>query len=298
MHSDRVPGTNYCFYGHEGALPAIAVAHPAFSASILLQGAQLIRFMPKGETNWLWLSEEEPFLAGQAVRGGVPICWPWFGIPHRNPALVRQHIHTERSHGFARQSDWRLQQVQESDHAVTLALIFDSRGTSHSDWTGQAQVIAFFHFSAQALSIQLETLNNGAQPLHYSQALHSYFPTTDIRQTRIRGLNGVSYVDALRDWQTFVQKGPVGFQAETDRIYSVSAPMEIETPTRHFKLLQRNSSTTVIWNPWEGKAQRLAHFAPTAWQRMFCAETANVLDDSICTEPGESHAMGFTLSRL
>jgi glucose-6-phosphate 1-epimerase len=294
----RLPATNFCFLHREGALPAIAIAHPAFSASVLLQGAQLVRFTLRGESNWLWLSEEEPFLPGQAVRGGIPLCWPWFGDPRRNPEPVRQHIRTDQAHGLARQADWQLYSIQESAHEVVLALTLNAAQLPGPAWSGQARVTATFRFSGRALTVALETCNTGTETLHFSQALHSYFPTADIRQTRIHGLNGQRYVDALDDWRTKVQRGPVHFRAETDRIYSVADPLQLVTPAGVMRLQQREANSAVIWNPWQKKALRLSHFAPAAWQRVFCVETANALDDAVCAEPGKRHTMGFHLSRL
>lgn len=296
-HTARLPGKNFCYSQRQGGLPAIAVLHPAFSASVLLQGAQLLRFNPTGESNWLWLSEDEPFLAGKAVRGGIPICWPWFGDPHRNPDRVQQHIRAGQAHGFARQANWQLDSIEESPHSVLLALVLDTMHLPGTHWAGQAQVTATFRFSAGALSVALKTINTDTETLHFSQALHSYFPTPDIRQTRVEGLSGEQYVDTLDNWQTKFQQGPLCFQTETDRIYDVSSPLQLVTPAASMCLRQAQARTAVVWNPWEAKAQRLSHFAPSAWQRMFCVETANVLHDAVSLAPGESHTMGFDLSR-
>lgn len=289
--------TRFCFHHREGALPAIAIDHPQFSASVLVQGAQLVRFNPKGGPNWLWLSEREPFLPGKAVRGGIPICWPWFGDPDRNPERVRQHINSSEAHGLARQIDWQLEQIDESDEAVTLSLSLDSAQFEAGSWLGQAQVSVQFRFSGQALDVSLKSCNTGAEPVHISQALHSYFPTAEIQRTEILGLDGERYIDALDHWHEKRQLGPILFEGETDRIYDASAPMDLKVPDAVLHLRQQGAAKAVVWNPWDDKAGRLSHFAADAWQRMFCVETANVLDDAVCLEAGISHTMSFRLAR-
>lgn len=293
-----LPPTRYCARRQEGDLPAIAIEHPAFSASLLLQGAQLVRFSPRGQANWLWLSEQEPFQPGLAVRGGIPICWPWFGDPSRNPEPVRRHIRSDRAHGLVRQCDWQLQRIEETDAAVTLTLALDSAELEPGHWQGQARLTLRVTCSAHALEMTLETHNSGREPLHISQALHSYFPTPDIHRTRIHGLDRQPYVDALDGWQRKLQHGSMRFQGETDRIYKTTAELELESPASVLRLRQHNANSAVIWNPWQDKAQRLSHFVTDGWQRMFCVETANVLDDAICLAPGAGQAMGFHLSRL
>lgn len=294
----RIPSTNSCRYHQEGSLAAIAIDHPAFSASILFQGAQLVRFAPRGQSSWLWLSETEPFHEEEAVRGGIPVCWPWFGDPSRNPAPVRQHIHTDQAHGLVRTADWQLESIEESAHQVSLALALDTHQLDATLWSGQARVVIRFHCAADRLKMELETTNTGATPLHLSQALHSYFPTADIRQTQVHGLSGQRYVDALEGWQTKIQEAPVEFNGEIDRIYCVPGKMQLATPQGVMQLEQQSARTAIVWNPWQEKALRLSHFAPTAWERMYCVETANALEDYVTLDPDGTHTMGFCLSQL
>lgn len=292
-----LPGTDFCFEHLEGALPALMVRHPAFTASLLLQGGQLIRFSPRGRSNWLWLSDQERFIAGKAVRGGIPICWPWFGAPSRNPEAVRRQVKVDKAHGFARLADWSLETIEETPDRVRITLMLDCTAADGEaeNWIGHACVRVHFGLSADALEVTLETSNTGAEYVWITQALHSYFPTPDVHRTSIDGLNGQPYVDALRDWRTFEQLGPVSFSAETDRIYRVTGPLQLTTPDRQLQLEPQGSRSAVVWNPWAEKSRTLSHFSPSAWENMFCVETANVLEDAVCLAPGATHRMGLIL---
>jgi len=280
-----------------GQLEALDVHHPLFRATVFLQGAHLTHFAPRDEAEWLWCSETARMEPGRAIRGGVPICWPWFGDPDRNAPEVRRRIHTDKAHGFARSALWKLEDVRESAHEVEISLSLDANEDFREVWSGHALALVTFSFSIRGCQIALTTTNMSSQPLAYSQALHSYFPTSDITRSRVLGLGNSHYLDTLRDWEYCWQEGPVYFDGETDRIYESGDPMTIVTPSGKRKLTSVGSDSTVVWNPGPEKAARLSDFPDAAWKTMLCVETANASGDYRVLNEGQSHTLGVLIGR-
>ncbi|MFE8070074.1 D-hexose-6-phosphate mutarotase [Marinobacteraceae bacterium S3BR75-40.1] len=292
-----VHNTTFLRRGRLGQLEALQVAHPRFTATVLMQGAQLIEFKPRGEANWLWLSPAEPFVSGRAVRGGIPLCWPWFGDPERNPEAVRAAVHTSAAHGLARLATWQLESYRETVHGVSLSLVPQRWPETDEPLLAALQPRLRLRMDRHCLQLELETHNRSQAPVTYTEALHTYLPTESVRESRVQGLHDRPYIDTLRQWQRCHQHGAVVFRGETDRIYHTTAPLELVTPRTHVRLESSGSGSTVVWNPGPAKAQRLSHFKPADWQRMLCLETANAADDCVTLEPGKNHCLGMTLRR-
>lgn len=281
-----------------GQLEAIEVHHPQFRARLFLQGAHLTHFAPRDEPEWLWLSDTARFEPERAIRGGIPVCWPWFGVPDKNPPEVRRRIHTDASHGFARTAVWKLEDVRETAQEVEISLSLDANADFADAWQGRALLLMTFNFSADGCQLVLSTTNPGTEPLAFSQALHTYLPTPDIRQTRVEGLENCGYVDSLKDWSYHTQQGAVQFDGETDRIYESGNPLIVATPAGFRKLTAIGSDSTVVWNPGREKAAQLSDFPDEAWQSMLCVETANALSDYRVLNEGQSHTLGVMIGRV
>lgn len=281
-----------------GQLEAIEIHHPRFRARLFLQGAHLTHFAPTDEPEWLWLSDTARFEPGRAIRGGIPICWPWFGVPDKNPPEVRRRILTDASHGFARTAVWKLEDVRETAQEVEVSLSLDANTDFADVWQARARLLVTFNFSPDGCQLALSTTNPGSEPLAFSQALHTYLPTADIRHTRVEGLEDVGYVDSLKDWTYHTQQGPVSFNGETDRIYESGGPLVIATPAGKRKLTAIGSDSTVVWNPGAEKAARLSDFPDDAWQSMLCVENANALSDYRVLNEGQSHTLGVLIGRI
>lgn len=280
-----------------GQLEALDVNHPLFRATVFLQGAHLTHFAPKDEPDWLWCSDTARMEPGRAIRGGVPVCWPWFGDPARNAPEVRKRIHIDKAHGFARTSLWKLEDVRESAHDVEISLSLDANEDFHEVWSGHALALITFSFSVRGCQVALTTTNMSSQPLAFSQALHSYFPTPDVGRSRVLGLGDSHYIDTLRDWEYCWQEGAVYFEGETDRIYESGAPMTIVTPSGKRKLSSVGSDSTVVWNPGPAKAATLSDFRDDVWKNMLCVETANAGGDYRVLNEGQSHTLGVLIGR-
>lgn len=264
------------------------------------QGAQILSYQQAEQPPLIWLSPQAAYQRGQSMRGGVPLCWPWFGDLRRNPQAVQAHFHLEQApaHGLVRTLDWELLGIEEEDDAVTLRFAYDTRTQPLEGWPRDAG-LSFVIRLAQDLGMSLETHNRGDTPLTLSQALHSYFAVSDVRQVSVEGLQACRYIDTLQDWQELRQQDDLRFSAETDRIYlDTAARLSIIDPGwgRRIHLDSRGSRSAVLWNPWIDKARRLSQFPDDAWQNMLCIETANVLEDVVQLNAGERHRLDLRLS--
>lgn len=264
------------------------------------QGAQILSYQRDDEPPLIWLSEQAAYARTQSVRGGVPVCWPWFGDLRRNPAAVQAHYQDAEApaHGLVRGRDWQLLGIDEEDEAVNLSFAFDTRRESLPGWP-HAALVQLDICLADDLVLDLHTHNLGDTALTFSQALHSYFAVSDVRQVQVEGLQGCPYIETLDDWSEQRQAGALSFAGETDRIY-------LETPERlsigdagwqrRIHLDCQGSRSAVLWNPWIDKAARLSQFADDAWQRMLCIESANVLGDAVELQAGEQHSLRLRVS--
>ncbi|NWL79475.1 D-hexose-6-phosphate mutarotase [Pseudomonas taiwanensis] len=267
------------------------------------QGAQVLSYQPHGEEPVIWLSGEAAYSKGQAVRGGVPVCWPWFGDLRRNPAEV-QGMHEGGpicpAHGLVRERDWQLLGIDSDGPAVRLEFALDTRAEPLPGWPHAAELKLSIVLDEQ-LQLTLSSRNTDDAPLALSQALHSYFAVSDVREVEVEGLGGCRYIETLENWQLRQQDGNIAFTGETDRIY-------LETPSRmaildrawkrRIQLDVENSASAVVWNPWTDKARRLSQFADDAWPGMLCIETARVMNDCVVLKPGEEQKMTVRIASL
>ena len=265
---------------------------------ICQQGAQILSYFPDIEQPPLiWLSDCAEYQQGQGVRGGVPVCWPWFGAIECNPAAVQKMTTAGAPfHGLARTVDWQLLDSSADSDAVCLTLQLDaSQGLA--DWPHAAMLQLQIELG-ERLTLRLQSHNLGSEPLAISQALHTYFAVSDIRQVRVQGLEGCSYHETLEDWQLREQAGALSFTGETDRVY-LQVPEHLQIVDagwqRRIHLRTQGSQSAIVWNPWIDKAQSLSGFASDAWQQMLCIENANVLDDHLWLEPGARHRLQLEL---
>lgn len=279
-------------------LEAIKIEHPSFNATLLLQGAQLIEFSPKSNQfrNTLWLSPNAQYKLGQPIRGGIPICWPWFGNIDKNPVPIQEQMQNNTSasaHGFARSLTWDIKSIHEDCHYIEVTLSLSSNSTSKDIWPFDFELEAKFTFSNK-MELVLTTNNTDNESYNISQALHTYFPTKDINRSYIYNTHNLKYIDALDHWQEKQQVGKIHFNAETDRLYFFDKKehsLRLETPEQSLLINSKNSQSAVIWNPWIDKSKRLSQFSPLDFQTMLCIETANVLSDSREIKAGEQSSL-------
>ncbi len=283
-----------------GDLACWRIRHAGAELLVSEQGAQILRYQPAGGEPLIWLSDEAVYAAGKSVRGGVPVCWPWFGDLQRNPEAIRTTYARPAdapAHGLVRDRDWQLIGLDTREDGATLSFAYDTGAQPIAEWPFAAELQLDIHLG-ERLVLSLTTRNLGDRELPISQALHTYFAVSDIRQVRIEGLEGRSYIDTLQDWKSVRQQGAVTFSGETDRIYlDTPVQLSIVDPLWKRRILMRSqgSASAVVWNPWVDKAKRLSQFADDAWQGMLCIEHANVLDDALILAPGAEYRLDVTL---
>jgi glucose-6-phosphate 1-epimerase len=271
----------------DSGLEYINVDGPKCSGKVFLQGAQLTEFTPKGKGSLIWVSEEEDYQEGKAIRGGIPICWPWFGV-HENPEWP--------IHGVARKLLWRAEEVIEKEDYICVKLSLPMRSVDDIYWPHHSKLEVEFRF-AEELQVRLTNTNLGTQAFSLTQALHTYFPTSAIEHTTVDGLQGAQFIEFGEG--PFEQHDVVSFNRETDMVYTqAKATQTINTPEGIIEVSRENSSSCILWNPWIEKAKRLSNFGEDEYHTMLCLEAANVMDDKVTVEPGQSHTLTTTLRWL
>ena len=276
--------------------PVVAQVRNAHgTATIALQGAHVMTWAPLGEQPVIWLSPAAKLAPGKSIRGGVPICWPWFG-PHATESKFP-------GHGFARTVPWEILKTETlADGATRLTFQLAESDATRAQWPYPSEVTCQITVG-KTLEIDLVTRNTGQTPITIGDALHTYFQVRDIRQVTIRGLEGCPYLDKVEDGKRKQQQGPVVISAETDRIYlDSSADCLIDDPglKRRIRIAKRGSRTTVVWNPWTEKATKMGDFGDDGYLHMLCVESANCANDVVSLPPqGEHHLwVRYSVERL
>ena len=265
------------------------------SATVYLHGAHVTHWQPAGQKPVIFLSEKSDFAEGKAIRGGVPICFPWFG--------ARSDGKPGPSHGFARVQEWELAfaaMIPGADgDRIHLTFTLGSTELSRSLGFDNFRV-AYEVIVGATLTLRLTVANLGSEPMLMEEALHSYFAVGDVRQATLTGLESAEYRDKTDGMKVkSTPAGPLRLTGETDRVFPGSvAAVQIhdEDNGRVISVEKTNSATTVVWNPWSELAVKLADLPDDAWPGFVCVETANTATDAITLKPGESHAMQCTVS--
>lgn len=295
----RLSESNYATLQQQDELLAVDIRNPFAKARIFLQGAQLTQFQAKGETDLIWCSPTAEYQAGKAIRGGIPICWPWFGALEKNPGEISSQLDdpdAAPAHGFARQVQWQLDHVQDLDDHTEVKLSYQHRADKH--WPFNCLLSVRYQIGKQ-LKMRFIVSNADSNTFHFSHALHSYFPCEDILQVEVGGLEDCHYIDTLQDWSEQTQLGTVQFCAEVDRIYTdVPARLQIHhaIPQRSIVLESDEHHCAVVWNPWVDKSRRLSGFPDDGYQSMLCVESANVLQHVQTLQPGQTLAYNLSIS--
>lgn len=268
-----------------GELATVRVTTPLGSATMALQGAHVMHWQPAGQQSVIWMSKLAKFAPGKSIRGGVPVCWPWFGPHASEPAFP--------GHGFARTVPWQLIATTAlPDGRVQLDFELVQTDATRAQWPHES-VVRNTVTVGEELEVELVTTNTGNGPFELGQALHTYFVVGDIRKATVAGLEACEYLDKVGGGRRR-QQGQVSFTQETDRIYlGTHGCCGILDPVmdRTILITSTGSRSTVVWNPWTEKAAKMGDFGEEGPWRMVCVETANAAEDVITLAPGATHRM-------
>lgn len=266
----------------QGGLPEIQVHTDRSVATIYLHGAHVTRFQKTNEAPLLFMSEASEFRSDHPIRGGVPVIFPWFG-PRPGSAI----------HGSARISEWDLLETKVlPDASILLHFRLPSADPCQVDYRVTV---------GSSLTLELMVSNTGTAVETFENCLHSYFHVGDIRQTGITGLRGTRYRDMLAAEDRIETNEIIRIASEVDRTYqNTTSTVEIHDPTlrRTIRVQKSNSKSTVLWNPWIAKSQRMPDFGDDEYFQMLCVESGNIGDNAITLAPGESSSMIVEIDSL
>ena len=265
--------------------PVAVLTSSEGTAVVALQGAQVLSYRPIGGSNVLWLSPVAQLGTGKAVRGGIPICWPWFGPHPQDPK--------KPAHGFVRAAQWDVAGTAGRAGQANIRFSFDARKVDPARWE-HAAVVTVDIVVSDVLEIMLTTTNRGTDAIPLTQALHTYLAIGDAAEISIEGLDGRAYIDQLAPGQRPLQKGPITITGEVDRIYQQAPDTVVvhdKKLKRKIRVAKKGSASTVVWNPGAEKATRLGDMGPDGYRQMVCVETANAGDDVVTLAPGKRHQL-------
>lgn len=262
------------------------------TAYICLQGAHITTFRPKDQVEpVIWVSKFAKFAPGKSIRGGAPVCWPWFGAHASESSFP--------GHGFARTVMWEVTQsaaLPSGETEITLALLENEQ--TRAQWPNKTRV-ELNVIVGKSLKASLNTTNLGDAPVQIGEALHTYFQISDIVDVQVTGLENTVYLDKVGEATRRTQDGAVTFNSEVDRVYvDTAATCVIVDPgfNRRIVIAKSGSNSTVVWTPWEEKADKMGDFGPDGWRGMVCVESVNALENVVSVGAGETHRMAVEYS--
>ena len=267
----------------KGGLPLIMVANKKAKALISIYGGQVLSFQPLTEPeDLMFLSNKAYYQEGKAIKGGVPICWPWFGPDPDGSGRP--------AHGFVRNRLWKILTTETTENGETKVVL----GLVDTEQTREIWPYSFelelTIFVGETLKLELITRNTGTQPFSITQALHTYFAIGDINQVKVLGLENTTYIDKVDGGVEKQQQGVVEIAAEVDRIYTnVPKNLIIDDADfgRRILITSQGSNTAVVWNPWAKISAQMADLENEAYKGFVCVETTNAADDVVTIAPAQ-----------
>ncbi len=275
--------------GH-GGLPKLVIKTSAGEGHIYLHGAHISHFQPAGQSPVIFLSSKSFFEPGKAIRGGVPVIFPWFGPREGDKNAM---------HGVVRTRTWTVEEISKAGDAIKAVFSIASSNETKAIWN-HGQPAAFAVTVGSTLTMELQAKNTSAGEFKFEEALHTYYSVGDVRQISIAGLTGTTYVDKnnFGPQKQSDTENPMRFKGPTDRVYlNQTATCTIADPLlkRRIIVAKENSHSMVVWNPWSDKIVGFADMSPEDWPKFCCVESCNVWDHAITLKPGESHIHKSTI---
>ena len=264
------------------------ISNAQASASLCLQGAHLMTWQPRSQAvPVVWLSRDAKLAVGKSIRGGAPVCWPWFGA-HTSEASFP-------GHGYARTMPWQVVESGiEPSGATRLTLRLAESDKTRAQWP-HACTLDLTVIVGETLRMELTTENTGASDFTIGEALHTYFQIGDIGAVRVTGLEGCEYWDKVGGSSLKKQVGAISFSGETDRVYIntvAKCVIEDDKLKRRIHIAKSGSHSTVVWTPWTEKASKMGDMGqPNGWREMVCVESVNALENVVQVAAGTRHTM-------
>jgi glucose-6-phosphate 1-epimerase len=280
----EIPGIAEIVEG-KGGLPKVRITSAACVGQMYLHGAHITSWKPAGEEEVLFVSSKTRWEDGHAIRGGIPVCFPWFAHKADDPQAP--------DHGFVRTKAWQLDSMVDVGDAITVSMSTESDESTKKWWPAEFRLVLRATFGKE-LSVELVVTNRGRTSLRFEEALHAYFRVGNIEMTRARIPDALHYIDKTDSHRIKTQLGDIMIRSETDSVYlDTRDEIRLEDPLlqRHVCITKENSSTTVAWNPWEQKAHSMSDLGADEWMQMICVEPSNVAGSAVDLAPGQQHSM-------
>lgn len=283
----EIPGILQFRPGNGGLTRAVITA-PQADGEVYLHGAHITHYQPRGQEHpVLFMSQKSWFEADKPIRGGVPICFPWFGSHPQDSSAP--------NHGTVRLREWVATKTgQHVDGSAFITLSTEADDATRRWWPAdfEARLTATF---GRSMEIAFEVINRGKEEIQFTEALHTYLAVGDIRWVTVAGLRGANYTGMLSDGKPiFWAADPMGFSREADGVWTNTTETCVaDDPTwgRRIEVAKTGSDSTVIWNPWIEKAKKMPDFGDEEWPNMLCIETANVRANAVTLPAGKTHKM-------
>jgi D-hexose-6-phosphate mutarotase len=274
------------FAAGRGGLTCLRLTPDGGEAEVYLHGGHVTHFQPRGAAPVLFLSAESRFGPTAAIRGGIPVIFPWFGARADDPKAP--------AHGFARTAEWEVESIERAGGGVTAVLRLAADALTQASWPHRFVLRERIDVGS-ALGVGLEVENTGSGPFPFEAALHTYLAIGDVREASVTGLAGTTFIDKTAGMaRKAAGAAPLRLTAETDSVFlGTTAACVLDDPggRRRIVVEKEGSATTVVWNPWVEKARAMSDLGDDEWRRMICIETANAADDRVTLPPGQRHAM-------
>jgi glucose-6-phosphate 1-epimerase len=271
-------------------MPAVGIRTSSCAATMHLHGAHVTSWRPAGSEEIIFVSSKARYMDGQAIRGGIPVCFPWFRGKGDDPKAP--------AHGFVRTKSWNLRSIATQGTGVTVTMSTSSDDATKKWWPHEFRAELRVTFGRD-LQLEFVVANAGTSTSRYEEALHTYYRVGDIASARVQGLDGASYLDNTDGNREKRQAGEVRVGQATDSAYMNSeTALQVMDPVleRRIHLRKENSRTTVIWNPWQAAAEKMADMGADEWKKMLCVEGANILGNAIQLNAGEQHTTTVTMA--
>ena len=262
----------------------LLIQHPKLYASLALQGGQLLT-CNIGHKPLLWLSPKAVFDGSSAIRGGIPVCLPWFGVNQQQPSLPK--------HGFARNSEWQLLALTEDQDSVTITVGFESLG--HADFAAPFSATLEYIISDH-LNVKFSLINQHHQSTDFSYALHSYLAVDDSHRSTVTGLSEHQYLDNLNNLQATRESGAIQFNQEVDRVYPNCPDSQFLHCATPIEISSSTMPTAIIWTP----HQQALSMADTGlnYRQFVCVERGCAFDNTLTLAAGASHQASMILRHI
>lgn len=273
----------------DSGLQYLEIDNPLATGKIALQGGHVMQWQPKFLAHpVLWLSSNARYVKGRSIRGGVPICWPWFGAHPTDSTLC--------PHGFARVIPWRVMDIDATPTGATRIILEMQQTPEAQRQLSYPYELTLTITIGRRLRIDLATTNRAEHPFVISEALHTYLNVSDLSNIKITGMVDCAYADKLLKYERNVEHNDLTFDGgEYDRVYvdhSSDCAVHDEGYDRIIHISKSGSDTTVVWNPGSDKAAQMGDMGVgDEWRKTICVETTNALDNIVVINPGRKHTL-------